>query len=58
MWGAQGGPRVLESHVDSKKDLEKQLKQVCEEFIMAATKSTVEPMLSFITKVGRVEGVH
>jgi hypothetical protein len=44
--------------VDSKKDLEKQLKQVCEEFIMAATKSTVEPMLSFITKVGRVEGVH
>jgi hypothetical protein len=47
-----GGPRVLESQLDSKKDIERQLKLVCEEFIMAVTKLTVEPMLSFITKVG------
>jgi hypothetical protein len=37
--------------VDSKKELEKQLKTVCESFIMALTKVAVEPMLSFITKV-------
>ena len=40
--------------VDSKKDLEKLLKATCEVFIMAVTKLTVEPMLSFITKVTAV----
>ncbi|KAL6746597.1 component of oligomeric golgi complex 3 [Haematococcus lacustris] len=44
-------PRVHTYQVDSKKELEKQLKSVCEAFIMAATKVAVEPMLSFITKV-------
>jgi hypothetical protein len=38
--------------VDSKKELEKLLKATCEAFIMSVTKLTVEPMLSFITKVG------
>ena len=37
--------------VDSKKELDKLLKSTCEAFIMAITKLTVEPMLSFITKV-------
>lgn len=50
----KGGPRVLQFQVDSKKDLEKQLKMVCESFIMAVTKIAVEPMLSFITKVTAV----
>ncbi|KAK9845860.1 hypothetical protein WJX81_004499 [Elliptochloris bilobata] len=50
----RGGPRVLESQVDSKKELEKLLKATCEAFIMAVTKLTVEPMLSFITKVTAV----
>ncbi len=40
--------------MDSKKDLEKLLKATCEVFIMAVTKLTVEPMLSFITKVTAV----
>ena len=40
--------------VDSKKELEKLLKATCEAFIMAVTKLTVEPMLSFITKVTAV----
>lgn len=40
--------------VDSKKELEKKLKSVCEAFIMAVTKLAVEPMLSFITKVTAV----
>ncbi len=37
--------------VDSKKELDKLLKATCEAFIMAITKLTVEPMLSFLTKV-------
>lgn len=40
--------------IDSKKELEKLLKSTCEVFIMAVTKLTVEPMLSFITKVTAV----
>jgi hypothetical protein len=42
------------SQVDSKKDLEKQLKTVCEAVIMALTKLAVEPLLGFITKVTAV----
>jgi conserved oligomeric Golgi complex subunit 3 len=48
---ASGGIRVLENHVDSKQELEKALKTACEAFIMAVTKLTVEPMLSFLHKV-------
>eukprot|EP00967_Tisochrysis_lutea_P109689 scaffold170884_cov21-Tisochrysis_lutea.AAC.2 len=42
------------AQVDSKKELEKRLKAVCESFIMAATKVAVDPMLSFLTKVTAV----
>lgn len=52
---SRGGPRILQSQVDSKKELEKQVKASCEAFIMAVTKLTVEPMLSFITKVTAVK---
>ncbi|XP_022754751.1 conserved oligomeric Golgi complex subunit 3-like isoform X2 [Durio zibethinus] len=48
-------PRVLESQVDAKKELEKSLKAACEEFIMAVTKQVVDPMLSFVTKVTAVK---
>ena len=48
------GPRCVESLVDAKRDLERALKAACEAFIMAATKATVEPMLSFLTKVTAV----
>eukprot|EP00899_Mesostigma_viride_P023426 jgi/Mesvir1/4268/Mv22228-RA.2 len=51
---AQGGPRVMENMVDSKKELEKHLKLTCEAYIMSVTKLVVEPMLSFITKVTAV----
>lgn len=37
-------------------ELERALKGTCEGFIMQATKLTVEPLLSFITKVGGVVG--
>ncbi|PIA57838.1 hypothetical protein AQUCO_00500034v1 [Aquilegia coerulea] len=48
-------PRVLESQIDAKKELEKNLKSTCEEFIMSVTKLVVDPMLSFVTKVTSVE---
>ncbi|KAL4585571.1 hypothetical protein LXL04_010194 [Taraxacum kok-saghyz] len=47
-------PRVLESQIDAKKELEKSLKTTCEEFIMSVTKLVVDPMLSFVTKVTAV----
>ncbi len=40
--------------MDSKKELEKLLKVTCEAFIMSVTKASVEPLLSFITKVTAV----
>nr|XP_043637301.1 conserved oligomeric Golgi complex subunit 3 isoform X2 [Erigeron canadensis] len=49
-------PRVLESQIDAKKELEKNLKTTCEEFIMSVTKSVVDPMLSFVAKVTTVRG--
>lgn len=52
---ARLSPRVTESHVDAKKDLEKDLKATCEQFIMSVTKMTVEPLLSFLTKVTAVK---
>ena len=45
---------LIALQIDSKKELEKLLKATCEVFIMAVTKLTVEPMLSFITKVTAV----
>ena len=52
MFRKQGRSDALQ--VDSRKDLEKLLKATCEVFIMAVTKLTVVPMLSFITKVTAV----
>ncbi|KAJ0965336.1 hypothetical protein J5N97_026474 [Dioscorea zingiberensis] len=48
-------PRVLESQIDARKELEKSLKACCEEFIMSVTKLVVDPMLSFVTKVTAVK---
>ncbi|KAK1668330.1 hypothetical protein QYE76_056489 [Lolium multiflorum] len=48
-------PRVLESQIDARKELEKSLKSTCEEFIMSITKLVVDPMLSFVTKVTAVK---
>ncbi|KAL3535471.1 hypothetical protein ACH5RR_003932 [Cinchona calisaya] len=48
-------PRILESQIDAKKELERSLKATCEEFIMSVTKLVVDPMLSFVTKVTAVK---
>ncbi|KAG0475949.1 hypothetical protein HPP92_012790 [Vanilla planifolia] len=50
-------PRILESQIDAKKELEKSLKTTCEEFIMSVTKLIVDPLLSFVTKVTAVKAV-
>ncbi|UPR01228.1 Sec34 domain-containing protein [Chloropicon primus] len=44
-------PRINKMRLDSKKELEKRLKTCCESYIMGVTKLSVDPMLSFITKV-------
>ena len=51
---AQGAPRVIESTIDSRRELERHLKVACEAYIMSVTRQIVEPMLSFITKVTAV----
>lgn len=51
---SRGGPRLSESQLDAKKDLERQLKATCEAFIMAVTKVAVDPALTFLTKVTAV----
>jgi hypothetical protein len=50
----KSGPRVVSASIDSKRDLEQQLKSHCEQYIMGLTKAAVEPMLGFITKVTAV----
>ncbi|KAK8937019.1 hypothetical protein KSP39_PZI012323 [Platanthera zijinensis] len=50
-------PRILESQIDAKKEIERTLKTTCEEFIMSTTKLIVDPMLSFVTKVTAVKAV-
>lgn len=51
---AKGAPRLVESTIDSRRELERHLKVACEAYIMSVTRRIVEPMLSFITKVTAV----
>jgi len=51
---AKGAPRVVESTIDSRRELERHLKTACETYIMTVTRRVVEPMLSFLTKVTAV----
>eukprot|EP00982_Pelagococcus_subviridis_P015953 31440-Pelagococcus_subviridis.AAC.13 len=55
----QGLPRLVETAVDSRIELEQLLKVACEDYIMFVTRQIVEPMLSFITKITaiRVSGI-
>eukprot|EP00743_Colponemidia_sp_Colp-15_P007094 GILK01007653.1.p1 GENE.GILK01007653.1~~GILK01007653.1.p1 ORF type:complete len:792 (+),score=101.49 GILK01007653.1:44-2377(+) len=47
-------PKLVESQLDSKKDLERELKRACESFILTSTRNVVDPFLSFLTKAGSV----
>lgn len=43
--------KTVESYADAKENLDLEVKRVCEEYISDATKTTVEPLSSFLLKV-------
>jgi len=43
-----GAPQVKEFYVDSKKDVDKQLKEICENFIESQTKTLCSKIISFL----------
>lgn len=45
----QPKPRIVS--IDAKKDVENQLKTVCESFILNVTRSALDPLMSFLKKV-------
>eukprot|EP01132_Coremiostelium_polycephalum_P006223 gene6223-7752_t len=44
-------PRITNTSIDSKKDLEKELKQTIESFILSTANNTIDPLLSQLTKI-------
>ncbi|EGC29162.1 hypothetical protein DICPUDRAFT_159298 [Dictyostelium purpureum] len=44
-------PRITNTSIDSKKDLEKELKQSIESFILSTANSVIDPLLSLLTKI-------
>lgn len=46
--------RVVEYHIDCRKDIETRLKSACEAYIMSVTRAAVDPMLTFLTKMTAV----
>jgi len=47
----QGTPAVMETYVDSKKEVDSHLKKTCEEFIHSITQMFIGPLTDFLTKV-------
>jgi conserved oligomeric Golgi complex subunit 3 len=47
----KGIPKVVENRTDSKQDVDRELKHVCEEFIMESAKAAAEPLSLFLLKV-------
>ncbi|CAG8532098.1 6020_t:CDS:10 [Funneliformis mosseae] len=47
----KGIPKVVENRVDSKQEVDKELKRICEEFITESAQAAIEPLSSFILKV-------
>ena len=47
----QGTPQVTETFIDSKKEVDNQLKQTCEEFISHITEQFIGPTRDFLNKV-------
>jgi hypothetical protein len=53
----EGTPTVREQLVDSRKEVDKQLKASCEAFIQHTTKSLAGPLLTFLDRV-RCSAIH
>ncbi|GBB87592.1 hypothetical protein RclHR1_14060001 [Rhizophagus clarus] len=47
----KGIPKIVESRIDSKQEVDKELKKICEEFITESVQDAIEPLSSFILKV-------
>ena len=47
----QGTPAVMETYVDSKKEVDSHLKRTCEDFIHSITQMFVGSLTDFLTKV-------
>ena len=47
----QGTPSVTETFIDSKKEVDNQLKTTCEDFIALVTDMLIGPLKTFLTKV-------
>lgn len=47
----RGMPRVVEVSLDSRREIDFQIKSVCEEFINNCVNSCVEPLTAFLIKV-------
>ena len=47
----QGTPAVMETYVDSKKEVDSHLKKTCEEFIHSITQMFIGSLNDFLTKV-------
>jgi hypothetical protein len=50
----KGIPKIVESRVDSKQEVDKELKRICEEFITESVQDAIEPLSSFILKVNLI----
>ncbi|CAB3989375.1 conserved oligomeric Golgi complex subunit 3-like [Paramuricea clavata] len=51
----EGGPQVVESYVDSKKEVDNELKVVCEQFIESISNSLIAPVKDFLSKTNVIQ---
>ena len=49
----RGMPRVVEISLDSRRDIDRELKRVCEDFITDCARGAAEPLTNFMIKVKR-----
>ncbi|XP_019645031.1 PREDICTED: conserved oligomeric Golgi complex subunit 3-like [Branchiostoma belcheri] len=54
----QGAPQVVEHYVDSKREVDRQLKRTCEEFIQHVVKGFVSPLTDFINKANVIVNMN
>ncbi|KAI7847278.1 Sec34-like family-domain-containing protein [Circinella umbellata] len=50
----KGMPRVVEISLDSRRDIDRELKRVCEDFIMDCVQGASEPLTNFMIKISTV----
>ncbi|ORZ02713.1 Sec34-like family-domain-containing protein [Syncephalastrum racemosum] len=53
-----GMPRVVEISLDSRREIDRELKQVCEDFIMDCVRGAIEPLSHFMVKTSTIRPAH